>query len=618
MAVNLFDANFYRANNPDLAGFDDAQALQHLLEFGLNEGRMFSPFVDLDIYQANNPDLGAAGLTTNRQLYDHLSTFGAAEGRTFSLVFNINFYQAANADLQAAGLNNEQLVEHFQNFGINEGRPSSVAFDPNFYRAVNPDLQTAGLNNEQLIEHFQNFGINEGRQASQSFNVSFYISANPDLQAAGFNFQQALQHYLSNGIAEGRTGTAGATAVTTPVETATTPVEDTATTPVEDTATTPVETVTPPVEDTATTPVEDTVTPVDEAGNTASTARDLGVLSERITFEGYIDTEDPIDVYQFEVPNTIDFNYDSNLEGDGRLLRIYEAGTDFFRGGAIASGRSSFTPGSESSSARVVSPGTYLLEVELSPFVNLEPTNYQIQLINETSEMIDLEVGETVNGFVGPNDYYDYYYFYWDDGDDGGPDDRAHLLKIELDGIDINRFDSDTPPLYIYEDVNENRVADDSVLDLAALKQTDGSFAGTFLPDGYYVLVVKSDGNDNNYTLRVSPTPWTSGSTSSQSSDSINLSSDANAAEFDALTGINNTSEIPSGADFNNPGLDTPTVSLIEDFSGSNALESGGLASNPVSSPSVNLLAAESLAGDPNFADIFPDNGLGNSNLITL
>lgn len=46
MAVNLFDANFYRAANADLAGVDDAQAFSHFQTYGLNEGRAFSAFVD--------------------------------------------------------------------------------------------------------------------------------------------------------------------------------------------------------------------------------------------------------------------------------------------------------------------------------------------------------------------------------------------------------------------------------------------------------------------------------------------------------------------------------------------------------------------------------------------
>ncbi len=41
MPVNLFDVNFYRAANPDLASLDDAQALSHFQTYGLNEGRAF-------------------------------------------------------------------------------------------------------------------------------------------------------------------------------------------------------------------------------------------------------------------------------------------------------------------------------------------------------------------------------------------------------------------------------------------------------------------------------------------------------------------------------------------------------------------------------------------------
>ncbi|MCT7972979.1 PPC domain-containing protein [Laspinema olomoucense] len=168
MAVNLADLNFYRAVNPDLAGFNDPQAFQHLLNNGLNEGRVFSPYIDLNLYRAVNTGLAAAGLTSNRQLYDHLQNFGVAEGRSFSSVF-----------------------------------------DANFYRAANPDLAAAGLNNEQLLDHFRVSGINEGRASAPNFSVSFYLAANPDLQAAGFNFQQALQHYVFAGIREGRTAAPG-------------------------------------------------------------------------------------------------------------------------------------------------------------------------------------------------------------------------------------------------------------------------------------------------------------------------------------------------------------------------------------------------------------------------
>ncbi|MBW4496571.1 MAG: hypothetical protein KME26_26535 [Oscillatoria princeps RMCB-10] len=176
MAVNLFDANFYRAINPDLRGLSDGQALQHLLDFGLNEGRVFSQYVDFNVYRSSNPDLAAAGLTTNRQLYDHLLNLGVAEGRQFSSVFNALFYRNANPDLASAGLNNEQLFDHFRNFGVSEGRQASESFSVSFYLANNPDLRQAGLNNQQAVQHFVLNGIREGRIASPPLpsNVLFF------------------------------------------------------------------------------------------------------------------------------------------------------------------------------------------------------------------------------------------------------------------------------------------------------------------------------------------------------------------------------------------------------------------------------------------------------------
>lgn len=42
MAVKLFDVNYYRAVNPDLATFSDAKALSHFKNRGLDEGRTLS------------------------------------------------------------------------------------------------------------------------------------------------------------------------------------------------------------------------------------------------------------------------------------------------------------------------------------------------------------------------------------------------------------------------------------------------------------------------------------------------------------------------------------------------------------------------------------------------
>ncbi|MCL1467731.1 hypothetical protein [Argonema galeatum] len=172
MTVNLFDVNYYRGTNPDLrtAGLTtDTQLVDHFLRFGINDGRPFSPFVNLDFYRAGNPDLAAGGVNNNLQAFYHLQSYGIADGRRFSYGLNVPFYAAVNPDLALVGINN----------------------------------------NEQRFEHFRSAGINDGRVSAENFNVRYYLDANPDLRAAGLNFAQAFQHYVNYGFREGRPAVPG-------------------------------------------------------------------------------------------------------------------------------------------------------------------------------------------------------------------------------------------------------------------------------------------------------------------------------------------------------------------------------------------------------------------------
>lgn len=151
MTVNLFNANFYREANSDLAQLTDDEAFQHLLAFGLEEEREFSPLVDIDLYRQNNPDLVAAGLTTNRELFEHLQTIGVAEGREFSENFDASFYRSANPDL--VSLDNEQLFIHFRDFGRTEGRQGA----PESAAATEPAI-AAGLTATTIAPPLPPFG----------------------------------------------------------------------------------------------------------------------------------------------------------------------------------------------------------------------------------------------------------------------------------------------------------------------------------------------------------------------------------------------------------------------------------------------------------------------------
>ncbi|MEM7556325.1 MAG: CAP domain-containing protein [Cyanobacteria bacterium P01_A01_bin.84] len=144
MSVNIFDAHFYRAANPDLRGLNDAQAWSHFQEFGLNAGLSFSSMVDL------------------------------------------NFYRSSNSDLQQ--LNNHEAFEHLQNYGILEGRKFSQSFDARHYLDFNPDLQKQGLNYGQAYEHFTTTGLAEGRSAS-----NYIIN-----DSAGNTFETARQIFVDS------------------------------------------------------------------------------------------------------------------------------------------------------------------------------------------------------------------------------------------------------------------------------------------------------------------------------------------------------------------------------------------------------------------------------------
>ena len=82
---DVFDAEFYRNTYPDVeAAFgDDEQALfNHFMMFGLKEGRIGSPILNIALYRKLYPDLDAA-FGDNWNLYVlHYFRYGIAEGRS--------------------------------------------------------------------------------------------------------------------------------------------------------------------------------------------------------------------------------------------------------------------------------------------------------------------------------------------------------------------------------------------------------------------------------------------------------------------------------------------------------------------------------------------------------
>lgn len=86
---DIFDAEFYKKQYPDVAaaiGDDEQALLQHFLLFGLVEGRVGSPILDIARYRSFNSDL-AALFGDNWDLYvQHYFQYGIAEGRSSGTV----------------------------------------------------------------------------------------------------------------------------------------------------------------------------------------------------------------------------------------------------------------------------------------------------------------------------------------------------------------------------------------------------------------------------------------------------------------------------------------------------------------------------------------------------
>ncbi len=240
MAINLFDANFYRSANSELNGMSDSQAWSHFNEYGLENGLEFSSLVDLDFYRASNSDLAELD---NKQAYDHLASYGISQGLKFSSLVDLDFYQESNSEL--ANLDNEGLFEDLKNRGLaagdsfspfvsvdyyladnadiaqefgnsytqafdnlvieglNGGYSFSPAFDAEFYKNAHTDLAASSLDNEQLLEHFVLHGLNEGRASAPGFDVRHYLDNNSSLNNFVFTYRDAYEHFVTTGLKNG-------------------------------------------------------------------------------------------------------------------------------------------------------------------------------------------------------------------------------------------------------------------------------------------------------------------------------------------------------------------------------------------------------------------------------
>jgi hypothetical protein len=465
MAVQLFNPSFYRAANPDLAGLSDEQLRNHFFSIGIDQGRQFSPFVDLELYRASNPTLIQAGINTNRELFDHLQTAGVANGRRFSKVYDPNYYLAENPDLAPLSDNLEVLFNHFRDFGIDEGRAASGVFDPVFYLSNNLDLLRQGFSTRQALDHYQLEGINQGRVASESLDPNFYLLSNPDLKKANFSFEQAVQHFIVTGQNEGRIAS-------------------------------------PP-------------RIPEDPGNSIPTALDADVLVAPRTFNQSVGTFDSDDYYRFSIPRTGLFNLEDNqfnltldgLTGDADVQLI----ADFNNNGLanqneIIATSQQGANNIETLSATIAGGQDYIVRVfsvsgDTNYRLTFAPTQIQrVPTLLGTTIAQDQDLGivsvpERVNDFVGDEDPQDFYQF--------------TLPTASRVGLVLDNLTADAD-LQLIQDANNNGTVDTGeILGSSTAGGISQELLTRELPQGTYLMNVSQFRGNSNYNLTLFTEPLT-------------------------------------------------------------------------------------------------------------
>lgn len=128
---DVFSAKYYADQNPDVkAAFGENEALlyQHFIQYGIKEGRVVSPLLDLRAYRAGNPDLDAAFGDNWEAYIRHYLRYGIyenANGQRSSagIKFNPVAYAAAYPDVKAVYGNDVlAIAEHYMEYGVSEGR----------------------------------------------------------------------------------------------------------------------------------------------------------------------------------------------------------------------------------------------------------------------------------------------------------------------------------------------------------------------------------------------------------------------------------------------------------------------------------------------------------------
>ena len=176
---DLFNENFYRATNPDVAAAiangTFQSGFEHFQLFGQFERRNPSAFFDTNFYLQQYQDVANAVAANSTTAFTHFISFGQSERRNPNLLFDTNSYLTNNSDVASAWERDEITgIEHYVKYGAKEGRNPSRFFDNNFYLNRNSDVAQAVQKDVITgVEHYIEFGQFEGRIPRNLFSQMF-------------------------------------------------------------------------------------------------------------------------------------------------------------------------------------------------------------------------------------------------------------------------------------------------------------------------------------------------------------------------------------------------------------------------------------------------------------
>ncbi|MBM1173053.1 hypothetical protein [Microvirga arabica] len=195
----FFAGDWYLETNPDVKA-QEADPLDHYLQFGWKEGRNPTPNFSVKGYLASNPDVAASGL----EPFTHYIEFGLREGRPleprsassgrlpsdFDHAYAFHSVQDQTFPLAAESLDGSSDIIR---------KPDvRMFFAGDWYLETNPDVKAQEAD---PLDHYLQFGWKEGRNPTPNFSVKGYLASNPDVAASGL---EPFTHYIEFGLREGR------------------------------------------------------------------------------------------------------------------------------------------------------------------------------------------------------------------------------------------------------------------------------------------------------------------------------------------------------------------------------------------------------------------------------